>query len=504
VKLNKNIFYDKVLGCWMGKNIGGTLGAPVEWYRQINDFSFYSHDINGEPLPNDDLDLQIIWLKALEDRGIRINAQTLAEYWLDYEIAPSSEYGICKVNLNAGFMPPLSGTIGNGFKNSCGAFIRSEIWACICPGSPDLAVKYCYEDAIVDHGNGEGTYATFFTGAMEAAAFVESDFRKLIKIGLSYIPESCGVAQAVYTAIECYDKGLSWVECRDTILERHRGYSPLTCSERDKEKGFDKGELGYDAPENIGVIVAGMLYGEGDFEKTMCITVNMGEDADCTCGTVGALFGIIYGMSEIPKKWIEPIGHNIQTICINLSASNFAPATVEELTERTVAIAQKVSKEFNGMNIFEDGDTDFSDVKADDLMCKINPIDILLPMNGPRYENDVLTVALDYSQNHLELNKPVKLSLLIHGGDYHRPMNVRFNWMSTDNLTVSPQNIMNIPILQRQARLVEKLDLYVTAEAPRDIYEAVIELKVFGRHSRLYVPVLFTSFNRTDEKDLEN
>jgi hypothetical protein len=67
----------------MGKNIGGTAGMPYEWKRQVNDISFYTHDMDGEPLPNDDLDIQLLWLIAMEDRGIRLSAQDLAEYWND-------------------------------------------------------------------------------------------------------------------------------------------------------------------------------------------------------------------------------------------------------------------------------------------------------------------------------------------------------------------------------------------------------------------------------------
>jgi len=52
----------KSIGCWYGKNIGGTLGAPMKWKRQINDVSFYVQELNGEPLPNDDLDIQLLWL----------------------------------------------------------------------------------------------------------------------------------------------------------------------------------------------------------------------------------------------------------------------------------------------------------------------------------------------------------------------------------------------------------------------------------------------------------
>ena len=66
ISLDRAKFRDKVLGCWYGKSIGGTLGAPFETSRQMNDVKFYPPEINGNPLPNDDLDLQLVWLSAVE------------------------------------------------------------------------------------------------------------------------------------------------------------------------------------------------------------------------------------------------------------------------------------------------------------------------------------------------------------------------------------------------------------------------------------------------------
>ena len=78
--INKDIYRDKVLGCWTGKNIGGTLGAPMEGQREIFDVSFYTQDLQGNPAPNDDLDLQLVWLKAIEENGIfNINERVLGE-----------------------------------------------------------------------------------------------------------------------------------------------------------------------------------------------------------------------------------------------------------------------------------------------------------------------------------------------------------------------------------------------------------------------------------------
>ena len=157
MKLDFATYKDKVMGCWAGKNIGGVLGAPFEGLRQVNDISFYTQDLSMGPPPNDDLDLQIIWLAAVERYGRNVNASILGEYWLSYVIPNWVEYGTGKANLRAGLQPPLSGLVDNTYKDSCGCYIRSEIWACLAPGNPELAARYAYEDAIVDH-EGEGMY----------------------------------------------------------------------------------------------------------------------------------------------------------------------------------------------------------------------------------------------------------------------------------------------------------------------------------------------------------
>ena len=68
MKLNWGDYRSKVLGCWMGKNIGGTLGMPFEWRRQVNDVTFYTQELTGN-LPNDDLDIQLLWLVAMEEQA---------------------------------------------------------------------------------------------------------------------------------------------------------------------------------------------------------------------------------------------------------------------------------------------------------------------------------------------------------------------------------------------------------------------------------------------------
>ena len=123
MRMNIDEYRDKVRACWLGKNIGGTLGTPLEGMRGVRDIDYYLHDISKGVLPNDDLDLQLIWLIAAERFGRGLTADILAEYWLTYIVADWSEYGASKNNLKAGFPVGAANRYKNHNKDSCGCFI---------------------------------------------------------------------------------------------------------------------------------------------------------------------------------------------------------------------------------------------------------------------------------------------------------------------------------------------------------------------------------------------
>ena len=309
---------DHIYACWLGKNIGGTMGTPYEGRREMLDIQGFS-TAPGVVLPNDDLDLQLVWLMACEQNGpYQLNSHVLAEYWLGY-ISPNwNEYGIGKSNLRLGLLPPLSGDYRNDWKDSNGAWIRTEVWACMAPGCPDVAIRYSCEDASVDHGMAEGTYAAIFVAAVEASAFVEKDLRRLIEIGLSKIPADCRVARSVKLVCDCYDKGIEWRETRERVVA-------------------DSADLGwFEAPANVAYVILGLLYGEGDFKKSMIYAIDCGDDTDCTGATIGSIMGIIGGIDFIPKDWQQYIGDSIVTVSVDKGCLSGVPKTCTELTDRVM------------------------------------------------------------------------------------------------------------------------------------------------------------------------
>ena len=96
MQIGRSEFRDKVYACWMGKNIGGTLGEKWECKKHTLALTFYD-PMPGKASPNDDLDLQLVWLKMLEEKGIDPSVRTFAEYWERYLCRyPWNEYGFVR------------------------------------------------------------------------------------------------------------------------------------------------------------------------------------------------------------------------------------------------------------------------------------------------------------------------------------------------------------------------------------------------------------------------
>jgi len=319
--LDRKVFHDKVTACWLGKSIGGTLGMPYEGRTYVQALTFYD-PVPAEPLPNDDLDFQLVWLKMLEDVGCWPRLPQFAEYWRKYLLAyPWNEYGFCKRNLELGLMPPICGWFNNYFVDEMGSPIRSEIWACVAPGNPQFAASLAWMDSCMDHAGGEGMWGQMFWSAAQSAAFVVSDAQTLIEIGLHMIPPACAIARSVREALWCYRHSVDWSRARQRI---HEIYGHVHAQH---------------APPNHGFTVLGWLYGH-DFGDQLCKAVNAGYDTDCTGATIGALLGILHGTAYIPPRWIEPVGRRIKLH--KFTGDCDAPADIDEAADRTVAVTQRL------------------------------------------------------------------------------------------------------------------------------------------------------------------
>ena len=317
--LDFDLYRAKALGCWLGKAVGGTLGGPFEGHDGSLDLSFYE-PVPTEMLPNDDLDLQVVWLESMRRFGLPVHRRMLGEAWLRHIRLLPDEYGIARRNLEAGLQAPASGSFDNPFVAGMGAAIRTELWACLAPGDPHLAAQLAREDACVDH-DGEGVHAAVYLAALQSLAFVEDDVTTLLDAAQTFIPGDCRVALAINDTRRWWTESGDYRAIREQILSHHAN------------DNFT------DVAPNLALIILGWLAGEGDFGRAICIAVNCGLDTDCTCATLGALLGIL-NPQGIGEKWLAPIGRDM--VLSPGMVGMHAPPTLDEFTDEIAALALAV------------------------------------------------------------------------------------------------------------------------------------------------------------------
>ena len=281
-------YLDKIYGCFLGKTVIGTLGAPYEGIKMPLELPFKEEMINTM-LPNDDLDLQVLWLDVAEKYGKDFTADQLLERFVNYCDYSPGEYAVMRKNWTRGIRTPASGAFSNDFYISgMGCPIRSEIWACLAPLNPELAADYSTRDGVLDHW-GESVWSERFFAALEAAVFgvdeTNCDLYALIDVGLSVVPAECKFRELVNDTV-------AW--CREyddvkRILRKilHK-YGHPDCT---------------NMFQNVGITLAALLKGNLDQIKTGMDALNCGFDTDCTCATAGAIIGIIRGAKSMEAEY---------------------------------------------------------------------------------------------------------------------------------------------------------------------------------------------------------
>ena len=317
-------YLDRILGGWIGKSLGGIVGAPYECHKQFNKAD-YNNLWPSKLYPNDDLDIQVVWLEALQRISIAPSARQLAEFWQKNCFYVCCEYGVFIDNVEHGIYPPLSGLWDNDFfKHSEGCPIRSEIWGFISPGNPALAMEYAAKDGCIDHGKVSIELEQFLSAAA-SLAFFENDPVELFEKCCQVVPED-NAGRLLYLGVkelcEKYqDEHELWLQ-----IVRKYGVSDST-----------------NALINNAFAMMALFRGGNDFKEIMRLCVQIGWDVDCSCATAGALWGALHGSKALPQDWCERMGKTLVCAC-EIEHKN-APLT--DFAAETAAIGLEVAQVLN-------------------------------------------------------------------------------------------------------------------------------------------------------------
>lgn len=310
-------YLERVYAGFLGMNIGIRLGAPLEpaiWtedsilktYGTIKD---YIKDYKNFAA-DDDVNGPVYFLRALYDaKGEDLTSKDIGNAWLNYTRENLGMfwwggYGISTehtayLNLKQGIEAPESGSIktnGKVMAEQIGGQIFIDTWGLVNPCNPKIAADYGEMAASVSH-DGEGIYGARFICACISEAFEAESMVDVIQAGLKEIPEDSDYYRVSSSVIDFYVKNPYDFRNCFKMLERDWGY--------DKYEG-----ICHIIP-NAGVCVLSLLYGEGDFSKTVEIATMCGWDTDCNAGNVGTIAGVYGGLKSIPKHYRDPINDGV-------------------------------------------------------------------------------------------------------------------------------------------------------------------------------------------------
>ncbi|MCS7113229.1 MAG: ADP-ribosylglycohydrolase family protein [Nitrososphaerota archaeon] len=339
---------DKILGGWLGRCAGCMLGKPVEGWThsqikhalsRIGEYPLKTPYIPFEAFSevdekkrrsvsrltrgnivmaerDDDIDYTIINLLIYERYRSAFDSIDIGEMWLlhlPYKSVYTAERAAYR-NLVIGLKPPTTATYLNPYREWIGAQIRADFWGYISPGKPEQALSYAFKDSILSHTK-NGIYGELYVTSLVSLAFYHKSTIDLVSEGLKSIPSKSRLSEALRFVLDLYRKGLSWFEALDQILIRYGGYHPVHTI------------------NNAAIVTASLLWGEGDFARTLCYALLSGLDTDCNCATVGSILGVMLGRKGIPEGWIQPLNDMVAS-----AVSGIGVTSISGLAERTIKL----------------------------------------------------------------------------------------------------------------------------------------------------------------------
>jgi ADP-ribosylglycohydrolase/transcriptional regulator with XRE-family HTH domain len=343
---------DRILGAWQGRIIGSVLSRPIQAglsKKRVISFLNFSQSypitdylpqvfpypegyllpagaercfrgkIQGAPFFND-LDSTLLTLVMLESVGLSFNLVDVATAWLEHTsyFHMHNTDRVAYRNLVWNISPEDVSTFVNPEAEFIGARMRADLYGYICPGKPAMAASLCYRDASLSHSH-NGVYSAMAMAAMLAWAFVCDDPREIVETGISEIPANSRLAEALRLVLTLHQEIDDWEIAYEQLLLKYGAYMPI-----------------HAIPNMVWVALA-LLYGEGDFEKTLTVVISCGFDAGTNAASIGSFLGLLYGSQNIPSHWIQPLQDTVRN-----SLAQFDEISITAIGTRITHLAEQV------------------------------------------------------------------------------------------------------------------------------------------------------------------
>ena len=175
-----------------------------------------------------------------------------------------------------------------------------------------------HRDASISHVK-NGIYGEMLVAAMLAGAAATDNLEEIIRIGLSEIPHTSRLYKRITRQLDRFNSGVGAEECFKDITETYDDRSIHDWCH---------------TISNAEIVTASLLYGGGDYGRSICMAVESGFDTDCNGATVGSIIGMAKGSAAIGDEWTKPIGDTLHTSifgCEKVSIRECAKKAMEHI-----------------------------------------------------------------------------------------------------------------------------------------------------------------------------
>lgn len=386
-------YQEAVYASWIGQIVGNTYGLCYEFQfiEQPGPDSFpYGYTWTLDLLrrhkgafSDDDTDIEYMYLTQMEKHGVTPTYNQLTAAWKNHvesQVWCANRQALTL--MHAGHYPPVTGAVGyNSQWCQIDPQLVNEIWAVTAPGMVDYAVdKSRYAAHIMS--DSFGMEPTLHYAAMYSAAFFEKDILKLIDIGTAALAENArfaGIVEHVKKLYAQYPK--DWQSARKIVKDKY-----LVSAEYNKHAWPP-----IDANLNGAFGIMALLYGQGDFQRTLDYCCAFGMDADNQAATMCGLLGIVNGLEGIPKElmfplagaeWEKPFNDSYKVI----TRERLPNAKLSDMAARIAAQGEKVILDQGG-ELVERGGVKYYKIPTEthfSLPFELNPIpDFYTEINRP-------------------------------------------------------------------------------------------------------------------------
>ncbi|MEO5979498.1 MAG: ADP-ribosylglycohydrolase family protein [Chryseolinea sp.] len=322
----KEVLKDKIKGGWAGQTVGVTFGGPTEFRfcgTMIQDYtpvSWYDGYLKTTMENNaglyDDVYMDLTFVDVFEKHGLDAPVEEFAKAYANagYMLWHANQAG--RYNILHGIAAPESGHWLNNPHADCIDYqIEADFAGLMSPGMPNTASEI--SDKIGHIMNyGDGWYGGIYVGAMYTLAFTSNDIQYVVREALKTIPAKSRFYKVISDVILWHKQYPN--DWKKTWFEIEKKWT--------EDIGCPDGvfvPFNIDATVNAAYVVMGLLYGNGDFTKTMEISTRAGQDSDCNPSSAGGILGAVLGYSKIPDYWkmglkeAEPINFKYTTMSLN-------------------------------------------------------------------------------------------------------------------------------------------------------------------------------------------